>query len=91
MDSIKALEEMKNVEEIIGHLRWNKFNDRNRLKQAEEIYEKFKDGCETEFDNEKVKAFMYCGATYEGVTIPQLCPNCKEIKKIYDVILGDKE
>lgn len=38
---------------------------------------KIKKGCETEFDNEKVKAFMYCGASYEGVTSPQLCPECQ--------------
>ena len=38
---------------------------------------KIKKGCQREFDNEKVRAFMYCGASHEGVTIPQLCPECQ--------------
>ncbi len=67
------------------------FVEDETIQKLKLLKERIKDGCSEEFDNEKVKAFMYCGASYNGVTDKLLCPSCEELKKkIFALVSGDE-
>ena len=88
MNSKEAVEQMKEIKddinimlELCGHakLLWNADRIIKQLiKDAKEIYEKFKDGCEKDWlwGTE----YVQCGC---GGTPEYLCPSCKEIKEIW--------
>ncbi len=60
-------------------------------KRSKKIYDKFKDGCRGDVDCYGYTNFdggWECGQQYLNKEIIS-CPNCKEIKKIHDAILGE--
>jgi len=90
MNSKEAVERMKEIEKsgkVIGFYT-NDTNDpiecgvTDKLEQeVKDLYEKFKDGCEKDWlwGTE----YVQCGC---GGTPEYLCPNCKEIKEVWERI-----
>lgn len=107
MKSKEAVERMREIEKALE--KWEDamfgkdFNNNSNVKiykkESKEIYEKFKDGCREDVDCYGYPNFeggWECGQQYLNKEII-FCPNCKEIKEIWDrirdvqIAKGDKK